>query len=147
MVWWFVNGRAGETLPSYGNPVGSGENVVNDVSGVARRCGFKDQNFSLAVGHGAMLDAAGHDTKLARLQHHAAVAKLDNHLAAPNEEKLVLLFVLMPREDAGDLYEFQLLPVQFSNHFGPPMLVDKREFFGERELIHRMGREGVTRSK
>ena len=69
-----------------------------------------------------MLDTARHDTKFARLQDNAPVAEFDNHLAAPNQKQLVLVLVLVPRKDAGELDELQFLAVQLGNDLGPPML-------------------------
>jgi len=83
-----------------------------------------------------MLDAAWHDAKLACLQFRTMVAKLDNHPAAPNEKELVLVFVMMPREDAGELDELQFLAVQLGHDLGPPMLVKERELFGEGSFVH-----------
>jgi hypothetical protein len=60
------------------------------------------------------------------------VAELDDHLAAPYQKKLVLVLMVMPRENAGKLYEFEFLAVQLGHHLGTPVLLDERELFGER---------------
>jgi hypothetical protein len=64
------------------------------------------------------------------------ITELDHHPASPHEKKLVLLFMLMPRENAGELDQFHFLPVQRGHHFGTPVLMDERELFGEGTFIH-----------
>ena len=48
-----------------------------------------------------MLDAVGHDEELALFQFDDSVAELDPHPAAPDEEKLILDFMVVPEETPG----------------------------------------------
>src|SRR5881396_3646729 len=101
------------------------EDLVHDVAGVACVRGFKHQNFGLGVGHRAMLDATRHDAELTGLQSHAAVAELDSHPTAPDQEELILTFVMVPGKDTGELHQFHFLAVQLRNDLRSPMLVNQ----------------------
>lgn len=83
-----------------------------------------------------MFDAARDNAKLARLKDDATVAELNDHLSTPEEKKLVLIFVVMPGEGAGKLYELEFLAIYFGDDPGSPMFLDKRELFGERDFRH-----------
>ena len=83
-----------------------------------------------------MFDAAGDDAELAGLEDNPPVAKFNGHLAAPDEEKLIFVFVVMPGEDAAKLDELEFLAIQRGNDFRTPMLVDGGELFIERTFCH-----------
>ena len=116
-IWWL-------RPASYRNAIRSGELFIHDVAGIAGGGGLEDQNFRLAFGQRAMLDAPRHDAELARLENDAAIAELDYNLAAPDKEKFILMLVVMPRKDSRESGEFQFLAIQLGNHLRTPMLVD-----------------------
>jgi len=84
--------------PLYRNFVRRGQILAENVTGIAGHRRFKHENLSLR--HGAMLDAARHDAELARLQNHLPILELDDHFATPNEEQLILMFVMMPWKES-----------------------------------------------
>ena len=96
---------------------------------VLRLCGFKHENLRLDIGHRAMLDAVGNDTKLTGLQKHTTVAKLNRHLTPPHQKQLIFVLVMMPRKNAGELDQLELLPIQLGYDLRLPMLVNHRELF------------------
>ena len=83
-----------------------------------------------------MFDAARDNAELPGLKGDAPVAELDDHLSTPDEKKLVFIFVMMPGECAGKLYELQFLTIHFGDDPGSPMFLDERELFDERDFRH-----------
>ena len=84
-----------------------------------------------------MFDSARDDAELAGLKDDSVpAAKLDDHLTAPDEEKLIFIFVVVPGKDATKFDELELLAVQRGHDFRPPMLLDGREFFVEGGFDH-----------
>ena len=65
-----------------------------------------------------------------------AVAELDGHVPAPDEEKLVFLVVMVPREHARELDQLEFLAVELRDDLGPPVFVDAGKLFGEGSLVH-----------
>ena len=83
-----------------------------------------------------MLDATRHDETLTGPEYDRMAAKLNGELTAPNEEKLVLILVVMPGESSLDLHNLDFLPIELGDGFGAPMLVEQREFLVEIDLVH-----------
>jgi hypothetical protein len=114
------------------------ETLVDDVAGVAGGRGFEEDDRSFLFGARAVFEAARDDAELARTKSDDAVAKLDSHFAAPDEEHLVFVVVMVPGELALELYEFHFLSIEFGNDFRPPMLGYERKLFVEGGSEHRL---------
>ena len=83
-----------------------------------------------------MLDAARHHDAFSGLKGDDPVAKLDAEPATPNQEKFVLLLVMVPGEFTPHFHEFDLLAVQRRNRLRPPIFAKQREFFIQTDLVH-----------
>src|SRR5882724_3134438 len=112
----------------------SRERRMLDVSRVTRGCRLEDQDLRLFVGNRAVLDPARHDDELAGIHVDRTIAKLDTKAAMHPEEELVLRLVMVPDELPAKLDELDLLAVQLSHDFGPPVFGDQRELFGKIDL-------------
>ena len=76
-----------------------------------------------------MLDTARDDTQLTRLQSHTVIAKLNRHLTTPNQEHLILPFVLMPRKYSLELHKLEFLAIQLCYDLRSPMLTNCLKLF------------------
>ena len=65
-----------------------------------------------------------------------AVPELDAEAAAPDEEQLVLVVMVMPGEVALDLDELELLAVHLGHHLRPPKFGEARELLGDVDWVH-----------
>src|SRR3546814_14256620 len=82
-----------------------------------------------------MFGAVGHDDELARFDDHVTIAKAHLHPSADDEEKLVLLFVMMPVELAGEFRQLDLEIVDVARDARIPVIVEGREGGGEVHLV------------
>src|SRR5688500_3325932 len=112
--------RKGVTTGSQHNSRWRCKRLVHDVACVAGAGGLKHEHLGFNVSHGAMLDTTRDDTQLTGLQSHAAVAKLNRHLTAPDQEHLILLFVMVPRKDALELHKLQFLAIHLRHDLRSP---------------------------
>ena len=116
-------GKGGEAAPSQPLQVGD-RPLVPHVAGVERRGRLEQQDVGLLVGHRAVLDAAGHDQERALLQPDVSVPELHAEAALHDEEKLILVVVVVPDERPLELDELHLLAVQLGDDLGLPLLAE-----------------------
>lgn len=81
---------------------------VLDVAGVERRRRLEEEDVDLVVGHRPVLDAARHDEEFPLLQLDRVVPELQAEPALHDEEQLVLVLVVVPRERALELRQLDL---------------------------------------
>src|SRR5262249_39397749 len=110
--------------------------LVLHVAGVQRGGGLKEEYLDLVVGDGTMLDAARDDHEFTRSELDDAIAEFQAKTAAMDEEHFVFVLVMMPDEFAFELDELDLLAIQLAGDPRTPMLVERSEFLGERDLFH-----------
>ena len=84
---------------------------MNDVAGVPGVGWFEDEDLGLGVGHRAMFHTARDDAEFAGDQGYTPVAKFDGHFTTPDQKEFVFLVMMVPREDALEFDELQLLAV------------------------------------
>jgi NAD(P)-dependent dehydrogenase (short-subunit alcohol dehydrogenase family) len=113
--------------------------LVLQITGIDRAGWLEAQNQRLLVGTGAMLDTARHDDAFSWLQAYHAILKLDAEPAAPDQEELVLVLVIVPGEFALNFHELDLLAVQSRDGLWTPMFGKQREFLVQADLVHRGG--------
>src|SRR5262249_28652347 len=77
--------------------------LVADVAGVQRRGRLEQEDVSLLVCYGPVLDATRHDQELAFLQPDVAIAELHAKPPLDHQEKLVLVVVMVPHEGSLEL--------------------------------------------
>ena len=83
-----------------------------------------------------MLGPMRNDEEFTFIQLDCLVAELNPHSAAPNEEKFVFAFVMMPRKDALEFHDFHFLTVQLSDDLWTPMVGESRKFVLKVHLFH-----------
>src|SRR5437660_1450259 len=83
-----------------------------------------------------MLDTTRHDDAFSGLQAYDAILKLDAKAAAPDQEELVLVLVIVPGEFALNFHELDLLAVQSRDGLWTPMFGKQREFLVQADLVH-----------
>jgi hypothetical protein len=93
---------------------------------------------NLVDGDWPMFDAAGHDQQLAFFQPNLPVTKIHAEASLNDQEKLVLMFMVMPDELALKLDQFDLLTIQFANDPGVPVVVELGEFLLDIYFFHRL---------
>lgn len=100
-------------------------------AGVVDGGGFKQQDCSLVLGGGAVFDAFGDNEELAFSEIDDAVPEV--HPEAPVEDEEELVFVLMgvPDEFAFDLDKLDVLPVEFADDTGVPVIGEEAELLAE----------------
>jgi hypothetical protein len=64
------------------------------------------------------------------------IAKLDAEPAAPDHEELVFVFMMVPREFALNLHQFNLLAIYSGNRLRPPAFAEQREFVVQADFVH-----------
>jgi len=78
-----------------------------------------------------MLYAPWHNAELTNAEFHTVLAELNLHPSTPHQKHLILMLMVMPGKQATELHELNLLPVEFCDDIGPPMLLDKSTLFSE----------------
>ena len=74
-----------------------------------------------------MFNAVRNNQKLAFFNPHNAVPKFHSESAFHHQEQFVFDFVMMPHERPGELYQFDMLAVEFPHHSGLEVIGKKRE--------------------
>jgi hypothetical protein len=83
-----------------------------------------------------VFDAAGDDQELALLQPDLPIPKLHPKPAFDDEEKFVLVVVVVPDERPRELHQLDLLTVKFANDLRFPLLAEQPQFLGKVDLFH-----------
>src|SRR5262249_51611691 len=109
---------------------------INHVAGVDRARWLKAQNQCLLVGAGPMLDAMRHDHALSRPQGHDPISEFNPKPAAPNHEKFVFMFVMVPWKFALCFHVLALLHVQPRDGLRSPLFAQQCEFFLQSDFVH-----------
>ena len=81
----------------------------------------------LLFGDRSVLDASGHDEELALFQPNVAVPELHPESPLDHQEESVFVVVLVPDKLALEFYQLDVLPVQFANDLGAPVVVEEGE--------------------
>lgn len=83
-----------------------------------------------------MFRATRNDRKLSLGQVKSLLPILEVELTFDDEEKLVLVLVLVPDELALKLHEFDVLTVQGTNDSRMPMITDQVQLFPKVDFVH-----------
>src|SRR5712692_9808835 len=110
--------------------------LVLYVSGIQRGSRLKEQDPSLFLSHGPVLDTSQYHDELALLQPHMPVTELDAEAPFDHQEHLVFGLMMMPDELPFQLDELHQLAVELGSDVGLPVLPDLGEFLGNVYLFH-----------
>ena len=105
-------------------------------AGVWGRRWLEKNDLRFVLSRGAMLDPVRNDKEFPCIQLDCPVPELDPHSAAPDEEQLIFVFMMMPRKDALEFHHFHFLTVQLSDDLWAPVLGEGRKFLLEVHLFH-----------
>ena len=118
------------------NAIGRREALIDYIARIPRCSRLEQNDACLFICASPVLSAAWNDTILAGAERNNAITELDSDLAAPDQKHFVFGVVVMPRELTLKLHQLYFLPVEFRDHFGPPMLRDAGKILFERCRRH-----------
>lgn len=119
------------------NPIQMGDrSLVLHVTRVQRRGWLEHEDMDLLLGHGSVFNATGNNQDLALFKPNMAIPELHAETALHDQERFVLVVVLVPDELPQEFGQFDLLAVQFANDPRAPMIAEEGQLFSQVDFFH-----------
>ena len=106
------------------------------IAGAYQADGLKQQHRARGIGDRPMLHAAWHHNNLALAHIYGAIAELHGEGSLEDEKQFIGIRVRMPVEGAGELGDFDILPIQAGDDPRRPVVVEARELVVEVNAFH-----------